>query len=180
MESCHRHPESSEEPVYQFTNVADGAVTLTKKVSGSRGDTSKAFTFTFTLTSGLPSTAPAAAYPYTITRQDGTQETVVIRSGETFTLRHNESITISDCPAMPPISSPRATTPAIRYLPPELPAQSCPAAPSPPPLKTTGAAVEAAVTIPIPGTTIRLRPLIRNFPIPVRTGVQWAFSVPAV
>lgn len=91
-------PESSEEPVYQFTNVADGAVTLTKKVSGSRGDTSKAFTFTFTLTSGLPSTAPAAAYPYTITRQDGTQETGVIRSGETFTLRHNESITISELP----------------------------------------------------------------------------------
>lgn len=91
-------PESSEEPVYQFTNVADGAVTLTKKVSGSRGDTSKAFTFTFTLTSGLPSTAPADAYPYTITRQDGTQETGVIRSGETFTLRHNESITISELP----------------------------------------------------------------------------------
>lgn len=91
-------PESSEEPVYQFTNVADGAVTLTKKVSGSRGDTSKAFTFTFTLTSGLPSTAPADAYPYTITRQDGTQETDVIRSGETFTLRHNESITISELP----------------------------------------------------------------------------------
>ncbi len=91
-------PESSEEPVYQFTNVADGAVTLTKKVSGSRGDTSKAFTFTFTLTSGLPSTAPADAYPYTITRQDGTQGTGVIRSGETFTLRHNESITISELP----------------------------------------------------------------------------------
>lgn len=91
-------PESSEEPVYQFTNVADGAVTLTKKVSGSRGDTSKAFTFTFTLTSGLPSTAPADAYPYTITWQDGTQETDVIRSGETFTLRHNESITISELP----------------------------------------------------------------------------------
>lgn len=91
-------PESNEEPVYQFTNVADGAVTLTKKVSGSRGDTSKAFTFTFTLTSGLPSTAPADAYPYTITRQDGTQETGVIRSGETFTLRHNESITISKLP----------------------------------------------------------------------------------
>lgn len=91
-------PESSEEPVYQFTNVADGAVTLTKKVSGSRGDTSKAFTFTFTLTSGLPSAAPADAYPYTITRQDGTQETGVIRSGETFTLRHNESITISELP----------------------------------------------------------------------------------
>ena len=91
-------PESNEEPVYQFTNVADGAVTLTKKVSGSRGDTSKAFTFTFTLTSGLPSTAPADAYPYTITRQDGTQETGVIRSGETFTLRHNESITISELP----------------------------------------------------------------------------------
>ena len=91
-------PESNEEPVYQFTNVADGAVTLTKKVSGSRGDTSKAFTFTFTLTSGLPSTAPAAAYPYTITWQDGTQETDVIRSGETFTLRHNESITISELP----------------------------------------------------------------------------------
>lgn len=91
-------PESTEEPVYQFTNVADGAVTLTKKVSGSRGDTSKAFTFTFTLTSGLPSTAPADAYPYTITRQDGTQETGVIRSGETFTLRHNESITISELP----------------------------------------------------------------------------------
>lgn len=91
-------PESGEEPVYQFTNVADGAVTLTKKVSGSRGDTSKAFTFTFTLTSGLPSTAPADAYPYTITRQDGTQETDVIRSGETFTLRHNESITISELP----------------------------------------------------------------------------------
>ena len=91
-------PKSSEEPVYQFTNVADGAVTLTKKVSGSRGDTSKAFTFTFTLTSGLPSTAPADAYPYTITRQDGTQETDVIRSGETFTLRHNESITISELP----------------------------------------------------------------------------------
>lgn len=91
-------PESSEEPVYQFTNVADGAVTLTKKVSGSRGDTSKAFTFTFTLTSGLPSTAPADAYPYTITRQDGTQETGVIRSGETFTLRHNESITIIELP----------------------------------------------------------------------------------
>lgn len=91
-------PESSEEPVYQFTNVTDGAVTLTKKVSGSRGDTSKAFTFTFTLTSGLPSTAPADAYPYTITRQDGTQETGVIRSGETFTLRHNESITISELP----------------------------------------------------------------------------------
>lgn len=91
-------PESTEEPVYQFTNVADGAVTLTKKVSGSRGDTSKAFTFTFTLTSGLPSTAPADAYPYTITRQDGTQETGVIRSGETFTLRHNESITISKLP----------------------------------------------------------------------------------
>ena len=91
-------PESSEEPVYRFTNVADGAVTLTKKVSGSRGDTSKAFTFTFTLTSGLPSTAPADAYPYTITRQDGTQETGVIRSGETFTLRHNESITISELP----------------------------------------------------------------------------------
>ena len=91
-------PESSEEPVYQFTNVADGAVTLTKKVSGSRGDTSKAFTFTFTLTSGLPSTAPADAYPYTITRQDGTQETGVIRGGETFTLRHNESITISELP----------------------------------------------------------------------------------
>lgn len=91
-------PESSEEPVYQFTNVADGAVTLTKKVSGSRGDTSKAFTFTFTLTSGLPSTAPADAYPYTITRQDGTQETDVIRSGETFTLRHNESFTISELP----------------------------------------------------------------------------------
>lgn len=91
-------PESSEEPVYQFTNVADGAVTLTKKVSGSRGDTSKAFTFTFTLTSGLPSTAPADAYPYTITWQDGTQETGVIRSGETFTLRHNESITISELP----------------------------------------------------------------------------------
>ncbi len=91
-------PESNEEPVYQFTNVADGAVTLTKKVSGSRGDTSKAFTFTFTLTSGLPSAAPADAYPYTITRQDGTQETGVIRSGETFTLRHNESITISELP----------------------------------------------------------------------------------
>ena len=91
-------PESNEEPVYQFTNVADGAVTLTKKVSGSRGDTSKAFTFTFTLTSGLPSTAPADAYPYTITRQDGTQETGVIRSGETFTLCHNESITISELP----------------------------------------------------------------------------------
>ena len=91
-------PESNEEPVYQFTNVADGAVTLTKKVSGSRGDTSKAFTFTFTLTSGLPSTAPADVYPYTITRQDGTQETGVIRSGETFTLRHNESITISELP----------------------------------------------------------------------------------
>lgn len=91
-------PESNEEPVYQFTNVADGAVTLTKKVSGSRGDTSKAFTFTFTLTSGLPSTAPADAYPYTITWQDGTQETGVIRSGETFTLRHNESITISELP----------------------------------------------------------------------------------
>ena len=91
-------PESNEEPVYQFTNVADGAVTLTKKVSGSRGDTSKAFTFTFTLTSGLPSTAPADAYPYTITRQDGTQETGVIRGGETFTLRHNESITISELP----------------------------------------------------------------------------------
>ena len=91
-------PESSEEPVYQFTNVADGAVTLTKKVSGSRGDTSKAFTFTFTLTSGLPSTAPADAYPYTITWQDGTQETGVIRSGETFTLRHNESITIRELP----------------------------------------------------------------------------------
>ena len=91
-------PESNEEPVYQFTNVADGAVTLTKKVSGSRGDTSKAFTFTFTLTSGLPSTAPADAYPYTITRQDGTQETGVIRSGETFTLRHNESITIRELP----------------------------------------------------------------------------------
>ena len=91
-------PESTEEPVYQFTNVADGAVTLTKKVSGSRGDTSKAFTFTFTLTSGLPSTAPADAYPYTITWQDGTQETGVIRSGETFTLRHNESITISELP----------------------------------------------------------------------------------
>nr|WP_275951254.1 Cna B-type domain-containing protein [Hydrogenoanaerobacterium saccharovorans] len=91
-------PESNEEPVYQFTNVADGAVTLTKKVSGSRGDTSKAFTFTFTLTSGLPSTAPADAYPYTITRQDGTPETGVIRSGETFTLRHNESITISELP----------------------------------------------------------------------------------
>ena len=91
-------PESNEEPVYQFTNVADGAVTLTKKVSGSRGDTSKAFTFTFTLTSGLPSTAPADAYPYTITRQDGTQETGVIRSGETFTLRHNESIAISELP----------------------------------------------------------------------------------
>ena len=55
-------------------------------------------TFTFTLTSGLPSTAPADAYPYTITRQDGTQETGVIRSGETFTLRHNESITISELP----------------------------------------------------------------------------------
>ena len=91
-------PEGNEEPVYQFTNVADGAVTLTKKVSGSRGDTSKAFTFTFTLTSGPPSTAPADAYPYTITRQDGTQETGVIRSGETFTLRHNESITISELP----------------------------------------------------------------------------------
>ena len=91
-------PESNEEPVYQFTNVADGTVTLTKKVSGSRGDTSKAFTFTFTLTSGLPSTAPADAYPYTITRQDGTQETGVIRSGETFTLCHNESITISELP----------------------------------------------------------------------------------
>ena len=52
-------------------------MTLTKKVSGSRGDTSKAFTFTFTLTSGLPSTAPADAYPYTIVRQDGTEETGV-------------------------------------------------------------------------------------------------------
>ena len=147
-------------------------MTLTKKVSGSRGDTSKAFTFTFTLTSGLPSTAPADAYPYTITRQDGTQETGVIRSGETFTLRHNESITISELPGNAAYQFTESDNAGYQ------------AAPSPPPLKTTGAAVEAAVTIPIPtpipGTTIRLRPLIRNFPIPVRTGVQWVFSVPAV
>lgn len=91
-------PGADSDLSFRITNVADGDVILTKTVSGSRGDTSKAFTFTFTLDTGMPSTSPADAYPYTIRRQDGTEETGVIRSGETFTLRHNEEIHIEELP----------------------------------------------------------------------------------
>lgn len=89
-------PGADSDLSFRITNVADGDVILTKTVSGSRGDTSKAFTFT--LDTGMTSTSPADAYPYTIRRQDGTEETGVIRSGETFTLRHNEEIHIEELP----------------------------------------------------------------------------------
>lgn len=91
-------PGADDELSFRLTNVSEGSVILSKTVTGNLGDRSKAFTFTFTLDTGMPSTSPSDAYPYTITRQDGTTETGVIRSGESVTLRHNESIHIQELP----------------------------------------------------------------------------------
>ena len=88
-----------DEDGYTFvvTNAGPGCLQVEKTVTGNRGDRSKPFAFTVEWTDeeGLPLTE---AFPYTITRQDGSTKTGQIASGDTIHLRHGEQILIDGLP----------------------------------------------------------------------------------
>lgn len=90
-----------------ITNYKDGSLTVSKTVSGNRGDQTKAFTFTVTLT-GNSSAGTAAesingSFTANRTNADGTtrSDTITFTGGVSaeFTLKHNESLTIQGLPA---------------------------------------------------------------------------------
>lgn len=90
-----------------ITNYKDGSLTVSKTVSGNRGDQNKDFTFTVKLT-GSSSAGTAASdvddsFNTTKTDADGNATSGMITftdgvSGE-FTLKHGESLTIQGLPA---------------------------------------------------------------------------------
>ena len=84
-----------------ITNVKRGALTVTKRVTGNRGDHDQQFGFkvTFTLPSGytVDNTAPEITY----TEPDGTIRTAIFQNGTatvSFTLADGESIAFSNLP----------------------------------------------------------------------------------
>ncbi len=100
------HPATSVDGL-TITNYKDGSLTVSKTVSGNRGETDRAFHFTVTLT-GRSSAGTQAAdvdgeYTAVYTNQDGsTEEKAITFTGgksEAFTLKHNESLTIQNLPA---------------------------------------------------------------------------------
>ena len=100
------HPDTPVDGL-TITNYKDGNLTVSKTVSGNRGDQSKEFTFTVKLTGNSSAGTAASSIndSYTISRTDAqgntTTDTILFTSGvsATFTLRHNESVTIWGLPA---------------------------------------------------------------------------------
>lgn len=100
------HPDTPVDGL-TITNYKDGSLTVSKTVSGNRGDQNKDFTFTVKLT-GSSSAGTAASdvddsFNTTKTDADGNATSGMITftdgvSGE-FTLKHDESITIQGLPA---------------------------------------------------------------------------------
>ena len=94
------YPESADsttlpEEGFTLTNTGEGRLLITKRVTGSRGDHRKDFTFTVTFTD--PAENPLAeSFPYEKTLQDGTVQSGEIASGEQFQLKDGESMRI-DC-----------------------------------------------------------------------------------
>jgi hypothetical protein len=81
---------TSGDPLVVPTPVA-GELTISNKVTGNGADTDKAFTYTVT----FGGEGKDAGYAYT--KSDGTSGS--IESGDTFTLKHNEELTIPLLPA---------------------------------------------------------------------------------
>ena len=90
-----------------ITNYKDGSLTVSKTVSGNRGDQNKGFTFTVTLTgtswAGTQAADVDGDYTAVYTKQAGTTEekTITFTDGKSaeFTLKHGESLTIQGLPA---------------------------------------------------------------------------------
>ncbi|MFC4307175.1 DUF7601 domain-containing protein [Cohnella boryungensis] len=78
------------DPLIVPTPVA-GKLAISNEVKGNGADTNKAFTYTVT----FEGEGKDASYPYT--KSDGTSGS--IESGDTFTLKHNEKLTIPVLPA---------------------------------------------------------------------------------
>ena len=96
------HPATSVDGL-TITNYKDGSLTVSKTVSGNRGDQTKDFTFTVTLTgnSSAGTAADSITKAFTITGDtDGTTQ-LQFTNGKSaeFTLKHNESLTIQGLPA---------------------------------------------------------------------------------
>lgn len=100
------HPDTPVDGL-TITNYKDGSLTVSKTVSGNRGDQNKDFTFTVKLT-GSSSAGTAASdvddsFNTTKTDADGnaTPGTIIFTDGVSgeFTLKHGESITIQGLPA---------------------------------------------------------------------------------
>ena len=86
-----------------ITNYKDGSLTVSKTVSGNRGDQNKDFTFTVKLTgsSSAGTAAESITKAFPITGDTDGATTLQFTNGEsaTFTLKHGESITIQGLPA---------------------------------------------------------------------------------
>lgn len=86
-----------------ITNYKDGSLTVSKTVSGNRGDQNEDFTFTVKLTgsSSAGTAAESITKAFPITGDTDGATTLQFTNGEsaTFTLKHGESITIQGLPA---------------------------------------------------------------------------------
>ena len=86
-----------------ITNYKDGSLTVSKTVSGNRGDPDKEFHFTVTLTenSSAGTVADSITKAFTITGDTDGATQLQFTNGKSveFTLKHNESLTIQGLPA---------------------------------------------------------------------------------
>lgn len=100
------HPDTPVDGL-TITKYRDGGLTVSKTVSGNRGDPDKEFHFTVTLigTSSAGTAADSITGNYTTKYTDALGNTttgaISFAGGvsDTFTLRHNESLTIQGLPA---------------------------------------------------------------------------------
>lgn len=96
------HPATSVDGL-TITNYKDGSLTVSKTVSGNRGDQTKNFTFTVTLIgdSSAGTAADSITKVFTITGDTDGAAQLQFTNGKSaeFTLKHNESITIQGLPA---------------------------------------------------------------------------------
>ena len=96
------HPATSVDGL-TITNYKDGSLTVSKTVSGNRGDPDKEFHFTVTLTenSSAGTVADSITKAFTITGDTDGATQLQFTNGKSveFTLKHNESLTIQGLPA---------------------------------------------------------------------------------
>ena len=89
--------DSKDEGNGDFTNVKEGSLTVYKNVTGSGGSYTRDFQFTVTLTGTSKSGIAANTFSEEVRTSDGS---IQFTNGvATFTLRHNQSLTINGLPA---------------------------------------------------------------------------------